>query len=196
VSGSERKTKPWSTGLRPVINPATLPGAREQQTFGGQSLLIRYVNLVRLPHTLFALPFALIGVVYASYTASITARQMVLVVMAFTAARFAAMGFNRIVDRRIDALNPRTSGRELAAGKLTPRQAGVAVAIAAAVFVGAAGLLNRTCLLLSPVALIWILLYSYTKRFTSWTHLWLGTSLAIAPAGGYLAVTGQWSTPG
>jgi len=168
---------------------------REGQTFAGGSLLVRYANLVRLPHTLFALPFALVGTVYASRTAPVTLRQLGLIVIAFTAARFAAMGFNRIVDHALDTRNPRTRNRELPAGRLSVSQASVAVIIAAATFIVAAGLLNHVCLLLSPVALIWILVYSYTKRFTSWSHLWLGASLAIAPAGGYLAVTGRWSVP-
>jgi 4-hydroxybenzoate polyprenyltransferase len=165
------------------------------QTFAGDSLLVRYVNFVKLPHTVFALPFALLGVVSASFTHPVTVRQIFLVVVAFTAARFAAMGFNRIADRRFDALNPRTRARELPAGRLSVAQAAWPVAGAAAVFVAAAGLLNPLCLVLSPVALLWILGYSYSKRFTAWSHLWLGAALAIAPAGGYLAVTGGWSDP-
>ena len=161
----------------------------------GGSLWVRYANLVRLPHTVFALPFALLGVVYASYDAAVTVRHVVLVIVAFTAARFAAMGFNRLVDQRVDALNPRTQGRELPTGRLSERQATMAVIVAASVFIVAAGLLNGLCLLLAPFALAWILGYSYTKRFTSWSHLWLGASLAIAPAGGYIAVTGAWSGP-
>jgi 4-hydroxybenzoate polyprenyltransferase len=115
--------------------------------------------------------------------------------LAFTAARFAAVGFNRIVDQRFDALNPRTKDRELPAGKLPLSGAVFAVVAASAVFVLCAALLNRLCLLLSPVALAWTLGYSYTKRFTSWSHVWLGAALAIAPVGGYLAVTGAWSSP-
>lgn len=158
-------------------------------------MLVRYVNFVKLPHTVFALPFALLGVVYASFAYPVTLRHVVLVLVAFSAARFAAMGFNRIADRRLDALNPRTRGRELPAGRLTIAQAAGSVAGAAVVFVVAAGLLNPVCLVLSPVALAWVLGYSYTKRFTSWSHLWLGAALAMAPAGGYLAVAGSWSTP-
>lgn len=165
------------------------------QTFAGESLLVRYVNFVKLPHTVFALPFALVGVVYASFGAAVTARAAVLVLVAFTAARFAAMGFNRIVDREVDALNPRTAARELPAGRLSLGAAAAAVAVAAAVFVASAYLLNPLCFALSPLALAWILGYSYTKRWTHWSHLWLGASLAMAPAGGYLAVTGAWSEP-
>jgi 4-hydroxybenzoate polyprenyltransferase len=168
---------------------------REGQTFAGESLLVRYVNFVKLPHTVFALPFALLGVVQASLVAPVTVRQAVLVVVAFTAARFAAMGFNRIVDREVDAKNPRTKDREIPAGRLSMAAAGAAVAAAAAVFMVAAGLLNRLCLYLSPVALAWILTYSYSKRFTHWSHLWLGLGDGIAGPAGYLAVTGAWSQP-
>jgi 4-hydroxybenzoate polyprenyltransferase len=168
---------------------------REGQTFGGESLLVRYVNFVKLPHTLFALPFALLGVLAASRVATVTARTVVLVVLAFSAARWAAMGFNRVADLRFDAQNPRTRNRELPRGALSVPQAWASIVVAAALFVGAAWLLNPLCLLLSPVALAWVLVYSLAKRFTWWPHLWLGLSLAIAPVGGYLAVTGHWSRP-
>ena len=167
----------------------------EGQTFAGESLLVRYVNFVKLPHTLFALPFALLGVLAASMTTPVTVRTVALVVLAFSAARWAAMGFNRLADRDYDARNPRTANRELPRGALTPAQAWLSVTAAAVVFIAAAALLNPLCLLLSPVALGWVLLYSLTKRFTWWPHLWLGMSLAIAPVGGYLAVTGRWSEP-
>jgi len=120
---------------------------------------------------------------------------VLLVIVAFTAARFAAMAFNRVVDRKMDSLNPRTKRRELPDSSLTVVQVVVSVIAAGAVFIGAAALLNPLCFRLAPLALVWILTYSYTKRFTSWSHLWLGASLAIAPAGGYIAVTGAWSEP-
>jgi 4-hydroxybenzoate polyprenyltransferase len=168
---------------------------REGQTLSGESLLVRYINFVKLPHTLFALPFALLGVLAASRVEPVTLRDVLLVVLAFSAARWAAMGFNRIADRHYDARNPRTRNRELPRGTLSLTQAWVSVLIAAAVFVLAAGSLNPLCLMLSPLALAWIMLYSLSKRFTWWPHLWLGVSLAIAPVGGYLAVTGHWSEP-
>lgn len=170
-------------------------GAGEGQTLTGESLVARYFNFVKLPHTLFALPFALLGVLAASMATPVAVRTVLLVVLAFSAARWAAMGFNRIADRRFDARNPRTMNRELPRGALSSAQAWISVVIAAGVFVLAAGLLNPLCLLLSPVALAWILSYSLAKRFTWWPHLWLGLSLAIAPVGGYLAVTGRWSDP-
>jgi 4-hydroxybenzoate polyprenyltransferase len=169
--------------------------SREGQTLKGQGLLLRHANLVRLPHTVFALPFALVGVVLASYVSPIAPMSVVWVVLAFTSARFAAMGFNRIVDREIDSRNPRTRSREIPSGAMTVREASVAVVIACIVFVVAAWQLNPLCLLLSPVALSWVLFYSYTKRFTRWSHLVLGIGLSIAPVGGYLAITGAWSDP-
>jgi 4-hydroxybenzoate polyprenyltransferase len=169
--------------------------AREGQTFSGRGALLRHVNLVRLPHTLFALPFALVGVVLASYIAPITLSAVIWVVVAFTAARFAAMGFNRIVDREIDARNPRTRMREIPAGVMSVREASLAVAVASLLFFLAAWRLNTLCLTLAPLALAWVLFYSYTKRFTRWSHLVLGIGLSIAPVGGYLAITGRWSNP-
>jgi 4-hydroxybenzoate polyprenyltransferase len=174
---------------------ASRPAPREGQTFAGASRVIAYANFVKLPHTLFALPFALVGTVLASYERAVTIAQIGWVVLAFTAARFAAMGFNRIADRHIDARNPRTAGRELPAGVLGVAEATAAVGVASAMLVVAAWRLNALCLALSPVALAWVLAYSYTKRFTRWSHLVLGLGLAIAPVGGYLAITGRWSEP-
>jgi len=168
---------------------------REGQTYEGTSRLVRYVNFVKLPHTVFALPFALVGVVLASRIAPVTAPMVMWVIVAFTAARFAAMGFNRIADRQWDALNPRTAMRELPRGAMTVREATASVVIACLVFVFASWRINALCLMLSPVALAIVLFYSYTKRFTRWAHIALGLGTGIAPAGGYLAVTGAWSDP-
>lgn len=167
----------------------------EGQTLRGAGRLVDYSNLVKLPHTVFALPFALVGATLASYRYPVRAGQVVWILLAFTSARFAAMGFNRIVDRSIDALNPRTRAREIPAGRLSVRQAAAAVALASVLFLVSAANLNRLCLLLAPFALGWIFLYSYTKRFTRWAHLVLGVALAIAPVGAYLAVSGEWSRP-
>ena len=168
---------------------------REGQTFEGVSRLVAYANLVKLPHTVFALPFALVGAVLGSYRRPIRVAEVVWVIVAFTAARFAAMAFNRIADRDIDAKNPRTAMREIPRGVLSVAEAWIAVTFAVAVFVTAAWRLNPLCLALSPVAVAWIFFYSYTKRFTQWSHLVLGVALAISPVGGYLAVTGSWSRP-
>ena len=173
--------------------PAT--AGREGQTFAGAGALARYASFVKLPHTLFALPFALVGVVLASTHRPVTAGVAAWIVVAFTAARFAAMAFNRIVDRALDARNPRTAARELPAGRIGLVEAQASVVVASVVFVVAAWRINPLCLTLSPLALAWVLGYSYTKRFTRWAHVVLGVGLAIAPAGGYLAVTGAWSEP-
>ena len=179
----------------PLPAPRSLLPGREGQTLSGDSLLVRYVNFVKLAHTLFALPFALLGVLAASFRAPVTLRLVALVAVAFSSARWVAMGFNRIADREFDARNPRTAARELPRGALTLTQAWLSVVVAIALFLGAAALLNPLCLLLAPLALGWVMAYSFTKRFTWWPHLWLGLSLAIAPVGGYLAVTGVWSRP-
>jgi 4-hydroxybenzoate polyprenyltransferase len=167
----------------------------EGQLVASEHLLARYVNFVKLPHTLFALPFALLGVLAASLHSAVTWRVIGLVALAFTAARWVAMGYNRIADREFDAKNPRTAMRELPRGTLSLTQAWVSVIVAGALFFLAAWLLNPLCLLLSPLALAWVMTYSLTKRFTWWPHLWLGMSLAIAPVGGWIAVTGAWSDP-
>ncbi len=187
----ERHPAPGTQNRAPTIPPPVL----DRQTLTGESLLIRYVNFVKLPHTLFALPFALLGVLGASRGSAVTLRTVLLVAVAFTAARWVAMGFNRIADRGYDAANPRTRARELPQGKLTVRQAWASVGLAGVVFVLAAWRLNPLCLVLSPLALAWVMAYSFSKRFTWWPHLWLGLSLSIAPVGGWLAVTGAWSDP-
>src|SRR3990172_5726084 len=135
------KTQARSVDLRPTMN-AGPEVPREGQTFAGESLLVRYVNFVKLPHTVFALPFALLGVLYASNVAAVTAATVALVILAFTAARFAALGFNRIVDRDVDARNPRTRGREIPTGRLSLRAAGAAGAAGAARFPVGGGALS------------------------------------------------------
>lgn len=167
----------------------------EGQTIAGESRLVRYANFVKLPHTLFALPFALVGVTLASYRAPVSYVALGWVVLAFTAARFAAMGFNRIVDRMYDAKNPRTAMRELPSGKMNVKEAKFLVIAAILLFEFASWKLNLLCYMLSPFALAWVLCYSFTKRFTQWSHLVLGLGLGIAPVGGYVAITGLWSDP-
>ncbi len=157
--------------------------------------LAAYANFVKVAHTVFALPFAVVGIATASRSYPLHLRSVVLALVAFGAARFAGMGFNRIADLRWDALNPRTAGRELPSGRMSLREAWLLVMIMAGVFVACAALLNPLCLLLSPVALLWVVGYSFAKRFTALSHLWLGWGLAIAPVGGYLAIAGEWSLP-
>jgi len=175
----------------------TTSAEREGQTFDGESLVARYANFVKLPHTLFALPFTGVGAILASYESAtgISVAAAGWIVLAFTSARFAAMGFNRIVDRRYDALNPRTKLRELPSGRLTMPQAVGAVIVASALFMFSAFQLNALCGWLSPIALAWTFFYSFTKRFTSLSHYVLGLSLGIAPAGAYLSVSGHWTEP-
>lgn len=165
------------------------------QVIAGRSLAVRYLNFVKFPHTLFALPFALLGVVAASLRAPVGWRLVLLVVVAFTAARWVALGLNMIADLRFDAANPRTRLRPLPQGQLSLPQAWASVAVAGVVFLAAAAAINPLTRLLAPAALGWVALYPLTKRFTHWPHLWLGMSLAIAPVGGWLAVTGRWSEP-
>ncbi len=162
---------------------------------GVGSRAARYARFVKLEHTGFALPFALVGAILASYRYSVTASDVFWIVVAFTAARFAAMAFNRVVDREFDARNPRTAGREIPTGEISVREARLAVAVASAIFVLAAGMLNPLCLALSPVALAAVLGYSYAKRYTSATHIILGLADGIAPSAGYLAIAGTWSDP-
>jgi 4-hydroxybenzoate polyprenyltransferase len=151
--------------------------------------------MIRFEHSIFALPFAFLGAFMAA-RGTPGGHQILWIVVAMVGARSAAMGFNRLVDRRYDALNPRTSSRALPSGHVTSRFVWLFVLVSAALFVGAAWMLNPLAFYLSPVALAVILLYSYTKRFTSLSHLFLGLALGIAPVGAWIAVTGKWeATP-
>lgn len=155
-------------------------------------ILAATLSLVRFAHTVFAMPFALLAAVLAAEGLP-AIRTLFWIVIAMVGARSAAMSFNRIADQRLDAKNPRTASRELPSGILTPRFAALFCAASAAVFVLAASQLNRLCLFLSPVALAVVLGYSLTKRFTVLSHLVLGLSLAIAPVGAWIAVTGTFA---
>jgi len=156
---------------------------------------LAYGRMIRFSHSVFALPFALASVVLAAQGVGVRATQLAFIVVAMVGARSAAMGFNRLVDHAIDARNPRTAGRELPRGVLSPRQVGAFVALSTAAFLGSAALLNPLCLALSPVALAIVLGYSYTKRFTAASHLVLGLSLAVAPVGAWLAIRGRFQLP-
>jgi 4-hydroxybenzoate polyprenyltransferase len=149
-----------------------------------------YANLVRFSHTIFALPFAFASLVLAWPNHPITLRTLFWILIAMVGARTAAMGFNRLADRRFDALNPRTAGWELPKGTVNPWEAGFLTIVASILFVFAAYQLNRTCFVLSPVALTVIFFYSLTKRFTWASHLFLGMALSLAPIGAWLAVAG------
>ena len=148
------------------------------------------LEMIKWEHSIFALPFALCGAMLAAGGVP-SAHQLAWIIVAMVAARSSAMAFNRIADAAIDAANPRTRTRALPAGQLSPAFVGMFVAISAAVFVVAAAQLNRLTFWLSPVALAVLLLYSYTKRFTRWSHLVLGFALGIAPAAAWIAVRGS-----
>ena len=148
------------------------------------------LEMVKIEHTLFALPFAFLGMLLAAEGWP-SWRTVLWIVVAMVGARSAAMGFNRLVDRRIDAANPRTASRALPAGLVTPAAVAVFVAASAALLVLAAWQLNPMALALSPVALGILFLYSYTKRFTWGSHLFLGLSLSGAPLGAWIAVRGD-----
>ena len=150
-----------------------------------------YLSFVRFSHSVFALPFALAGALLASRHVSITGPVVGWILVAMVAARSAAMGFNRLVDARIDARNPRTAGRELPRGAMTVGEATLFVAIVSLIFAFAAWQLSPLCLVLSPVALAIVFWYSLAKRYTTWTQLFLGLAMAVAPVGGWLAVGGR-----
>jgi len=150
-----------------------------------------YGSFVRFSHSVFALPFALAGALLAAQHVAVTRGSVGWILVAMVAARSAAMGFNRLVDARIDALNPRTSMRELPRGAMTFREATAFVVVASAVFVFAASRLNPICFALSPVALAIVFWYSLAKRYTTWTQLFLGLAMAVAPVGGWLAAGGR-----
>ncbi|MCY4028668.1 MAG: putative 4-hydroxybenzoate polyprenyltransferase [Acidobacteria bacterium] len=149
-----------------------------------------YASLVRLSHTVFALPFALTGAMLAAVETPLTAARLAWIVAAMATARTAAMGFNRLVDARSDALNPRTRNRELPRGLVSRREAAVLVAVSSAAFVAVTSRISALCLALSPVALGIVFWYSLAKRYTTWTQVFLGVALAIAPVGGWIAAGG------
>jgi len=148
------------------------------------------LEMIKWEHSVFALPFALCGAMLAAGGFP-TAHQLLWIVIAMVAARSAAMAFNRLADASIDAANPRTRTRALPAGQLSPLFVATFVIVSSAIFVVAAAQLNRLSLWLSPVALAVLLLYSYTKRFTRWSHLVLGFALGIAPSAAWIAVRGS-----
>ena len=148
------------------------------------------LEMIKWEHSVFALPFALCGAMLAAGGLP-SFGQLAWIIVAMVSARSAAMAFNRLADASIDAANPRTQARALPAGVLTPGFVATFVVVSCAVFVLAASQLNRLALLLSPVALAILLAYSYTKRFTRWSHLVLGFALGIAPAAAWIAIRGS-----
>jgi 4-hydroxybenzoate polyprenyltransferase len=152
------------------------------------------LEMIKIEHTLFALPFAFLGAVLAA-SGLPSLRQIIWITVAMVGARSTAMAFNRLADRQIDARNPRTSMRALPAGILSSGFVVVFILMSAAIFFVAAAMLNRLTLLLAPVALGSVLLYSYTKRWTFLSHLVLGWCLSIAPTGAWIAVRGSLDSP-
>lgn len=156
-----------------------------------------YLSLIKFSHTIFALPFALIGYALAiketTLTTEFKVKLLSLVVLCMVFARSAAMAFNRFIDRKIDAKNPRTATREIPAGIIAEKKALYFVIINGVLFIATTFFINPICFYLSPIALFTILFYSYTKRFTSLCHFVLGIGLSLAPIGAYLAVTGEFA---
>jgi len=170
-----------------VNNFECMPGS-------GERSLLNYFSLVKINHTIFSLPFALIGFSLAikAKGENLDFRLLILVLLSVFFARNAAMGFNRYVDREFDRKNPRTALREIPSAIISPQSALVFIVINALLFILTAWFINPLCFFLSPVALLVILGYSLTKRFTAFSHLFLGLALALAPVGAYLAVAAQF----
>ena len=153
-----------------------------------------YLSLVKFSHTVFAMPFALIGFILAVTKGDhqFSLKLLLLIILSMIFARNSAMGFNRYADRRIDALNPRTAAREIPSGKIGGQAAAIFVIINVMLFIITTAFINRLALILSPVALIIILGYSLTKRITVLCHFILGLGLSLAPVGAYISVTGRF----
>lgn len=165
-----------------------------QPTNVSNNTIQKYLSLVKFSHTIFALPFAMVGfslaVLYENQAFKWSLLLCVILCMVF--ARNAAMGFNRYLDRDIDALNPRTASREIPAGLIKPQHALAFVIINAILFVGTTYFINPLCFYLSPIAIFVVLFYSYTKRITALCHIVLGIGLGLAPIGAFLSVTGYF----
>jgi len=150
-----------------------------------------YASFVRFSHSVFALPFALVGALLAARIEPLTLPRVGWIVACMVTARSAAMGFNRLVDARFDARNPRTEKRELPTGRMSRREAVVFVIVSSVLFVASAAQLGTICFVLSPVALAIVFWYSLAKRVTAYTQLFLGLAMAVAPVGGWLAAGGR-----
>lgn len=171
------------------MSSATLPAAPHR------GRVRAFLRLVAIEHSVFALPFAYVAALTAMWREdrSVHWRELLLVTVAMVGARTFAMAANRIIDRHIDAQNPRTAQRELVTGAVSLRTAWVGAVLALAVFLGAAALLNRLALALAPLAVVPLVLYPYAKRVTWAPHAVLALAQAVAPTGAWIAVTGQWS---
>ncbi|MGW7520384.1 menaquinone biosynthesis prenyltransferase MqnP [Streptomyces sp. NPDC054796] len=174
-----------SSAAEGVLGPEPVPSSKVKA----------FLRLVMIEHSVFALPFAYIAALTAMFHQDGTVHwwQLVLVTVAMVGLRTFAMAANRIIDREIDARNPRTAGRELVTGAVSVRSAWTGALVAVVVFLGAAALLNPLCLALAPLAVVPMVVYPYGKRFTHFPHAILGLAQAIGPVGAWLAVTGSWS---
>jgi len=170
----------------PAPTPASAPGTTGRRA----GALVTFGRMVKFSHTIFALPFALAAAALAARGVGLPLARLLAIVVAMAAARTAAMGFNRIADRHIDARNPRTANREIPRGAVSLRAAWLLTGASTALFVAAAAFLGPLCLALTPVALLLLFGYSLTKRFTALCHLVLGLAIAAGPAGAWIAVRG------
>lgn len=168
-----------------------LNGGMKNKLSAAAEKVVSFSKLVKFTHTVFALPFALSGLALATTVSPFSWNVLLWVLVAMVTARSAAMSFNRIVDRKFDALNPRTADREIPAGKISIRSAWIFVLLSSGLFVLSAFMLNPLCGWLSPVALAVLFFYSLTKRFTWAAQIFLGISLGISPIGAWLALTGS-----
>ena len=169
-----------------------LPDAALVAVASGGNAVARFGRMIKFSHTVFALPFALAAAALAARGHPLSLSRLLAIIVAMAGARTAAMGFNRIVDRRIDARNPRTAQRELPAGAISLSAAWALTLASTAVFIGAAAFLGKLCLALAPVALLFLFGYSFTKRFTFLCHLFLGLAIAGGPGGAWIAVRGDF----
>jgi 4-hydroxybenzoate polyprenyltransferase len=177
-----------------AAQPAEIPAPAQlvPVAAGGGNAVARFGRMIKFSHTVFALPFALAAAALAARGHPLSLSRLLAIIVAMAGARTAAMGFNRIVDRRIDARNPRTAQRELPSGAISLNAAWALTLASTTVFVGAAAFLGKLCLVLSPVALLFLFGYSFTKRFTFLCHLFLGLAIAGGPGGAWIAVSGDF----
>jgi 4-hydroxybenzoate polyprenyltransferase len=155
--------------------------------------IVTFGRMIRFSHTLFAMPFALTSVVLVSFSEKVTLSKVVWIIVAMVGARSAAMGFNRIADHEYDAKNPRTKSREIPTRQISIREASLFVLGSSLLLVFAAHELNPLCFYLSPVALAVVFFYSFTKRFTWLSHIFLGLGMGLAPVGAWLGIAGRFS---
>ncbi|SFM81573.1 UbiA-like polyprenyltransferase [Thermodesulforhabdus norvegica] len=156
-------------------------------------VIYTYGRLIKFSHTIFALPFALSSVILAHRQVPVTKGKLLWIILAMISARSAAMGFNRWADRVYDRMNPRTSGRPSVTGEISAKALITFIAISGIAFVLSARMINPLCFYLAFPVLVFLLSYSYAKRFTRWCHLWLGCAIGLAPMGAWIAVTGDFS---